>query len=107
MALKISSHHCGMERSAGLPVWCKVCDCCRDIVAVSTHHWYTQLTGSFLTNGATEKVVKYRILLLSHRRVGKIQSMLWDIFFELIIYVVNRERVKNFLPIYVMKYIYW
>ena len=92
MALKISSHHCGTERSAELLVWCKVCDCCRDVVAVSTHHWYTQLTGSFLTNGATEKVVKYRILLLSHRRVGKIQSMLWDIFFELIIYVVNRVQ---------------
>ena len=99
MALKISSHHCGMERSAGLPVWCKVCDCCRDLVAASTLHWYTQLTGSFLTNGATKKVEQYRIFFLGQSGVLKTQSMLWDIFFGLILSLGNRVSIKTLYDI--------
>ena len=94
MALKISSHHCGAERNAGqgwLAVWCEVCDSCRQSVAVSTLHYYAQLTGSLLTNGATKKVVQYHIFSLGQKGIWEIQAMLKHIHFRLITSVGSRD----------------
>ena len=47
-------------------------------------------TNNWITNGATKKVVKYRIFLLSQRRVWKIQAILKHILFGLITSVGSR-----------------